>query len=146
MTTELRVLGQEVTIRITEGGALLDTITAIQNFTFEARTRILTEGYLGETANRQDEIFDEVGGSFTVHPESQDILLLQNRIVRRAQTRVANPTIITAAFRMNFPNGDSPRITIPDMKFDPMPVNISARDAYVDMTFTYKASSYLIST
>lgn len=141
---EYRILGKSVQVRVTQGGVILSEISAIKAFTFETRQRIITEGYLGETAQRQDEIFDEVGGSFSVHPEGTDILQLQKTIADRARARTANPTQVSASFRVSFPQGTIARIVIPDMKFDPIPFNVSGRDAYVDMSFTYKATQYLL--
>lgn len=142
---EFRVFGKEVSIRITRSNALLREITAIRSFTFETRQRIITEGYLGETAMRQDEIFDEVGGSFTIVPEGMEVLDLQQLIQQRSSRRIANDEQVSATFRVQFPSGVIARFTVPDMKFDPIPINVSSRDAYVDMTFTYKASSYILS-
>jgi len=145
MAQEFRLFGKEVTIRLVRSGELITSITAIKNFTFEPRQRIITESYLGETANRQDEIFDEVGGSFSVHPESSEILELQRMIVDRATRRVVTDEEVQATFRLQFPNGEAPRITIPDMHFDPIPINVGARDAYVEMSFSYKATGYILS-
>lgn len=144
MAQEQRIFGKEVTIRFTRSGDLVAEITAIKNFVFETRQRIITDQYLGETAARQDEIFDEVGGSFTVHPEGTEVLELQQLIAERSQRRLAVDEEINCTFRADFPNGATPRITIPDMHFDPIPFNVSARDAYVDMSFTYKATGYLL--
>ena len=146
MSQELRLLGKEVTLRVTRSGQLLLEITAIKNFTFETRHRILTDQYLGETAARQDEIFDEVGGSFVVHPEGTEILELQRLIADRSTRRVATDEEINLTGRLQFPNGAAPRITIPDAHFDPIPINVSSRDAYVEMTLTYKATGYILST
>lgn len=142
---EQRLFGKEVSIRLTRNGALLREITAIKNFSFEPRQRIVTEGYLGETANRQDEIFEEVGGSFSVHPEGMEALDLQRLIYDRSSRRIANDEKVSVTFRLQFPSGVIARITIPDMKFDPIPLNAGQRDAYVEMNFTYKATSYLLS-
>jgi hypothetical protein len=144
MANEFRVFGKEVTIRFTRSGNIISEITAIKNFTFETRQRIITDQYLGETASRQDEIFDEVGGSFTVHPEGTDILELQKLIADRSQRRQSVDEEINCTFRIAFPNGASPKITIPDMHFDPIPLNVPNRDAYVEMSFTYKATGYLL--
>ncbi len=144
-SNELRVLGRSVTVRITQDGALLSEITAIKNFTFETRQKILTEGYLGEGANRQDEIFEEVGGSFTVNPETTQILALQKAIMERSQRRQSGDTVINCTFRISFPNGQVARITIPEMQFDPIVLNIDARDSYPGMSFTYKSNRCLIS-
>lgn len=143
--SEFRVMGKSVTVRFTRDKVLLQSVTAIKNFTFETRQRIITEGYLGESAQRQDEIFDEVGGSFGVHPEGTEILSLQQMIADRSRRRIANDEQVSCTFRIQFPNAAIARITIPDMKFDPIPFNVSARDAYVDMAFTFKSDRYLLS-
>lgn len=142
--SELRILGKSVTVRLVRAGVLQKEITAISNFTFETRQRILTEGYLGETAQRQDEIFDEVGGSFAIVPESSQVLDLQRMIADRATKREANPETVTISFRAQFPDGSFARFTVPDAKFDPIPLNVGSRDAYVNITFTYKATKYLL--
>lgn len=141
--SEFRIMGKSVQIRLTRSGTLLKSITATKNFTFEPRQRIVTEGYLGETAQRQDEIFDEVGGSFTIVPEGAEVLDLQQMIVDRATRRIANDEKVSCTFRISFPDGTINRITIPDMKFDPIPFTVGGRDAYVEMSFTFKAATYL---
>jgi hypothetical protein len=141
--SEFRILGKSVQIRLTRSGALLKSITAIKTFTFEPRQRILSEGYLGETAQRQDEIFDEVGGSFVAVPEGTEILDLQEMIKNRSTRRIANDEKVSCTFRISFPDGTINRITIPDMKFDPIPFTVGGRDAYVEMSFSFKATTYL---
>jgi hypothetical protein len=54
--------------------------------------------------------------------------------------------VVTCTFRVQFPDGSAARITIPDMKFDPIPLNVSGRDAYIEMNFSFKATGYLLST
>lgn len=142
--SELRVFGKEVTIRVVRNGNLLTEITAIKSFNFEMRSRIITEQYLGESASRQDEIFDEVGGSFTVHPEGTEILSLQRLIFERSQRRIADDEKVGCTFRVQFPSQQIARISIPDMKFDPIAVNVGSRDAYVEMPFTFKSDRYIL--
>lgn len=146
MATKSRILGQDVQIRLSQGGKPLTTITAIKNFTFETRQRILTEGFLGETAQRQDSLFDEVGGSFSVQPEDPEILTFQKFLVDRAIRRVADEQQVTIAFRISFPNRKVAKIIVPAPEFDPVPFNASGRDAYVEMSFTWKAEGYTLIT
>lgn len=146
MSVKTRLLGRDVQIRLAINGAPLVTLTAISNFTFETRQRILTEGYLGETAMRQDAIFDEVGGTFTIKPEGTEILTFQKAIADKAIARQAGDAQITITFRATFPNGQIAKFVIPEAEFDPIPFNVSGRDAYVDMSFTYKAEKYSLST
>jgi hypothetical protein len=51
-------------------------------------------------------------------------------------------TSINLACRIPFPNGDTVRVIVPDLKFGSMPIAIAGRDAYVSTTFTFQASDY----
>jgi hypothetical protein len=119
------------------------TITAIKSFSLEVSTRILTDQFLGETTIRKDDIYDGVRGAMVIQPEGQDLLILQNAIKERAQRRTAfavSQVNITA--RLQFPNGQTPLLVVTDAKFGPMPLNIGARDAYVDLNLSYEADDY----
>lgn len=142
MALKTRILGRDVQVRIAKGGSPVSTLTAIKNFTFETRQRILTEQYLGETGNRQDSIFDEVGGSFTIHPEDPEAQVLQKAIADKAIARKAGEEQISITFRVTYPNGKIAKVTIPECEFDPIPFNVGSRDAYVEMNFTFKAEKY----
>lgn len=141
MPAKTRLLGQDVQIRISRNG-ILTTLTAIKSFTFETRVRRLAEGYLGETTNRQDEIADEVGGSFTIHIESNDAFVFQKFLFDRAQARTADEDQVSLVFRTTFPSGEVTRITIPNPAFESVPVNVGGRDTYVDQTYTYGSSAF----
>lgn len=145
MAQKSRILGRDVQIRLALGGVPQTTLTAVKNFTFEPRQRILTEGYLGETGNRQDSIFDEVGGSFTIHPESTEALEFQKAIADKAIKREANELQVSIVFRVTFPGGQVAKITIPEAEFEPIPFAASGRDAYVELGFAYKAEKYSLS-
>lgn len=137
---ETRLRGQEASIRIARGNVVEDTVTAIKNFTAQLELAILEEGYLGETTVRKDDIFNGISGSFDVDYESQDVLVLIDAIKQRAQRRPAVPvqsTTINATVRFTFPNGDTPRILVKDMKFGALPINIGARDSYIGSSLSY---------
>lgn len=126
--------------RITRGGRVEDTITAFKDFSFQYEFAQNSEGYLGETTERKDEIFNGISGSFTVHQESQDILFFQQAIKERAQRKVAvNGQRINITARLTFPNGETPRVIIPDVKFGATPNNVPGRADYVNTAFTYAA-------
>ena len=139
---ETRIRGQEVVLRLAQGNAVLSAITAITDFTAQYDLATISEGYLGETTMRQDDIFNGVSGSFTHHPESQESFSFVDFLRRRAQRDAAVATIqVNATGRFTFPNGDTPRLLIPDLKFDAVPIATGSRDSYVAMTFSYKAST-----
>lgn len=144
--TKSRLLGRDVQIRIAQAGVPLATITAIKNFSFEVRVRNLKDGLLGETGQRQDEIFDEVGGSFVIQPEDPEVLTFMKFIADRAITRSFSEGQITINFRCTFPNGSIARVVIPNPAFDSLPFNVSGRDAYVETTVTYSAEAFTLLT
>lgn len=144
--TKSRILGRDTQVRISKGGVPLATITAIKSCTFEVRVRNLKEGLLGEVGQRQDEIFDEVGGQLVIQPEDPEVLTLQKFIADRAIARQFGEEQVTINFRFTFPSGSVGRIVVPNPAFDPIPLNVSGRDAYTDMTLTYSAESYSLFT
>lgn len=147
MAETLRIRGQEVQVRITRGGVLEATITAIKSLSIEVSTRILTDQFLGETAMRHDDIYDGVRGSFVIQPEGQEALILQRAIKERAQRRTAQAASqVNITARLQFPDGRVPLIVVPDCKFGPMPLNVGSRDAYVDQTFSFEADDYSLIT
>lgn len=141
-----RLLGRDVSIRMSQGGVPLATITAIKSFTFELRVRNLKDGLLGETGQRQDEIFDEVGGSFVIQPEDPEVFTFMKFIADRAISRAFDEGQVTINFRCNFPNRGLARIVIPSPAFDTMPFNASARDAYTELSVSYAAESFTLLT
>lgn len=146
MAQKSRILGRDVQVRLARNGAPLTTLTAIKSFSFEVRQKVLTEQYLGEVANRHDSIFEEVGGSFSLHPEDPEALEFQKFLADKAITRSAGDEQVTIIFRITFPSGKVAKITIPECEFEPVPLSFGNRDAYVDMNFTYKASQYTLAT
>ncbi len=142
---ELRLMGKEVSLRLTRSGVFQREITAIKSLVFQFDIDEKEEGYLGETADRQDVNYKRVSGNFVVHHESPDSIDLMKAIADRAQRRIANDEVVTATFRAVFPDGRTRRVTIPDMKFGALGFNVGGRGDYVDTTFPYRAEQATVS-
>ena len=142
MSDELRLLGREVTLRVSQDNTLKRESTAVKSTTVEVGTKLISEKYLGESGARQDEIFEEMRGNAHFHITGAELLQLQNDVYTRSRKRTANPTVISLGFRCEFPDGTIARISVPDVKFEPIPFNATAQDAYVEMTLTWKAERY----
>ena len=143
--SDFRVLGRDVTLRATEGGELLKETTAIKNLTFKINVKLLSEGFLGEAALRHREIFDDVGITWGWEPEGNEVFGLVNDVYERSRTGQANPVQINIGFRIQFPSGTVARITVPDIQFDDIGnLNVSGRDAFIDMTFSGKSNRYIL--
>lgn len=147
MADTLRVRGSEVQIRLTRNGAVERTLTAVKNFTFTAMFELKEEGYLGESNNRYDDQYKGCSGTLTFHPESQDawtlVAFIRDRAARRAPQADHRVAI---AFVANLADGTRPKVNIPDIKFQDIPLNAPSRDAYVESTLSFSADDFTITT
>lgn len=144
MSVKTRLMGRDVQLRIARGGVPLTTITAIKSLTFEVRVQTKKDGFLGESGLRIDSIFDDVGGSFTIEPEDSAGMELQKLVADKAIARRQGDEQVSITFRVTYPNGQVVKVTVPSVEFDAVPFNVSGRDAYAEMTFTYSAEKYIL--
>lgn len=119
------------------------SITDVRSFDFEFQTEIQSEGYLGETTNRKDSIFNGIRGSMELHYENQEIFNLVKSIVDKARRRTPGSKI-NIKTTLNFPNGDRPRVLIPDVEFGPVPFSFGSRTDYGTVRLDYEASEATI--
>lgn len=138
--TELRARGQEVSVRISKGQALISEITAVKDYVLRFETTVIQEGYLGRTSNSHDDIFNGITGSMGITHEGDDVVRLAASVVERAKrTRSPNLDQINSMASIRFPNGDKPRILVPDMKFNAFEINASGRDAFINTPISFAA-------
>lgn len=138
MPTERRLRGQEVSVRITRNGVLESTITAIRDFSVSFDLEVITEGYLGETENRFDDIINGCSGSFSVALEGPELLRFVTFLSERAQRRQDANIAVNITTRLSLPDGRTPRVQIKDVKFDAVPINVGGRNQYVASSFSFK--------
>ena len=143
MANDFRILGRDVTLRMTENGVLLNETTAIKVGNFKPVVTLLSEGFLGEAAKRHREIFDEIDVGFTVEPEGSQIFQMQYQLYLRARTG-QNSVQVNLGFRLAFPSGAIFKISVPDLKFSDIGnVDFASREAFVGMTFAAKSDRYI---
>ena len=142
MSDSLRVRGQETQVRVTLNGQLQRTFTKIENFTNTANISLLEKDYLGNTSVSLDEIFKGSAFEFSMDPEGSDFLKLIDTIIERASRRTAQANVhINIVTTLNFPNGQRPRMTLPDVNFSDIPTTTGGRDQYVNVMFSGKSES-----
>lgn len=138
---ESRIRGQEVTVRLTRGGALEASLTAIKDFTCTFDFQTLEEGYLGETNKRFDFIVNGCSGAFTIDAESPELFTFIAFLTDLGSRRVnPNQQNVNSTTRYQFSDGQVGRLRISRMAFDPASLAAPARDAYVNTSFSYKAA------
>ena len=143
MANDFRILGRDTTLRMTMNGALQSETTAIKVSSFKPVVTLLSEGFLGESAKRHREIFDEIDVGFSVEPEGKQIFQMQQELYLRARTGQSTVQI-NLSFRLAFPSGAIFKISVPDLKFSDIGnVDFSSREAFVGMTFAAKSDRYI---
>src|SRR4051812_4726747 len=116
MAPRQRIKGQEITIAATAGGEVVDSFDAIMNFNEEYQAEIKTQGYLGETSNRKDDVYNGEKFDMEIHLSTQNFFKFR-ALVKQRQTRRRPDLVFNISVQFQFPNGDSPVLTIPDVKF-----------------------------
>ncbi len=137
MTTSARLKGQEISIRVLQDGNLIASIDSIATFNEEIDLEIKSDGFLGESVNRFDEILNGFGGDFEMQCTGTGYLAWQEAIIARAQRRT--PNIKFNVMRTDlYPNGDSAIFTYKDVHWGAMPSSIGARGEFVKVKANFK--------
>ncbi len=136
---EQRLKGQEVSIRVVQGGNVVNTIDSVSAFNEQVALEIKESGYLGETVNRFDEILNGFGGDFEFHVSKSSWQELEFAIIARATRE--QPDLEFNVVRTDFyPNGDTAISTYRDVFWGPIPKNIPARGDYVKPRMEFRCS------
>jgi hypothetical protein len=138
-----RLKGQEISLLIVRDGALEAELTDIQNFNAEFMLEQLAQGYLGEKTERHDEIYKGTKGDFEMHTHSQDWITFLAAIKDRAQ-RVTPDTVFNISAVLAYPNGQTPVVFFPDVKFGAMPLSVGSRDDYKKIKVDFVVDDFQI--
>lgn len=131
--------GQEVRIVCLQDGATVAELNSIASFNENADLAIQQQGYLGETVNRFDDIFNGYGGDFEMHVNRSGWMAWQEAVIARA--RRAAPDIVFNVVRVDiFASGDSQIITYLDVKWGAQPTAIGSRADKVKVKASFGCS------
>lgn len=134
-----RLKGQEVSIRIINAGVVVAEIDTVSSFNDEVALELKEDGFLGETANRFDEILNGYGGDMEIQISKANWVLLQQAIIDRAQRKT--PEVVFNVVRTDlFSNGDSAIFTYSDVKWGPIPTSVASRGDFVKPKLQFKCS------
>jgi hypothetical protein len=125
---------------------VLTEINAVQSFELEFMLDLISEGYLGETTDRKDDIFRGCRGRLTIHMDREGVFDFINAVVRRARTASNEDNLIKFQIlaQLDFPQGQTLNVTLPDVRFGSVPVNVGDRGSYPTMDIEFEASEYNI--
>lgn len=125
-----RLKGQECAIQVIQGGTIVNAFNAMASFNDNQKSAKIEQGYIGETTNRHDDIYNGFDGGFEFHMESADWANFSAAMI--ARQRRFQPELVFNVLRTDFlPNGQQFTRTYLDVKFGPLPTNISDRGSYV---------------
>ena len=136
-----RIKGQEVGLSYTDPDGDVEDLGVTQSFEAELDIQILEEGYLGETANRFDDIYNGTSGKTELHIESAKWFSFTQKVQDRAARRTAAGGKFSATGSFAFPSGQRIRITFEDIFWGPMPISAPARGDYVKVSLSWKCSN-----
>lgn len=137
MSTRLK--GQETEIRmISVTSGLLSSFSDVKSFSITFDREVLDEGYVGQTTNQKDDIFNGVSFDITTHNSSADVVALIQRINEVSKQRLPGERIEIVT-TLRFADGNR-RIILSDAKFGNIPINIGGRGEYVEFGFSGQAS------
>jgi hypothetical protein len=145
MTTQSRLKGQEVSIRVVQDATTVDTLDSISSMNDEVALEIKEDGFLGEPVNRFDEILNGYGGDFEMQLTNANWTRWQQAIIDRATRR--KPSLKFNIVRTDFyASGDSSIFTYKDVKWGSMPTTIGARGDFVKVKASFKCSERSVQT
>jgi hypothetical protein len=116
-------------------------LTDVAKFNATLRFEKLEQRFLGEQTVRTDEIFAGCAGKTTLQLHDQDFGVYILGIQSRA--RRINPTYqFNFVSTFNFPNGEQPVMTFPDVNFGDIPLDIPSAKDYVTMDLDWICSEF----
>ena len=134
-----RIKGQEVEVVVVLNGEPQANLFAIRSFEIEEQLEIQSEGYLGETTNRRDSIYNGVRGRLEAHTETPEWLGFSEALKAKAQRREPG-SVINIKGTLNYPSGEQGRFVIPDAEFGAVPMNFGSRSDYGTLTLEFEAA------
>lgn len=136
-----RIKGQEVRLTVVSPDGTEDAVNqgGIKSLSLEFKMDILSEGYLGETTERKDDIFKGVAGRCEFHLDRQGYFQLIEKIKSRSQRRTADGVRFQIIATLSMPNGERPRVLLDDIFFASPKLDVASRDDYVTGSFDFEA-------
>lgn len=136
-----RIRGQEAEVIFILDGVPQANITAVRSWTLNFQLEILDEGYIGETTNRKDSIYNGVSGTIEIHVESDAIYSLISNVVDKARRRTPGLRV-NLQFIQNLPNGQRQRHIVRDAELGEIPLNFGSRSDYGTVSIPFAGSDF----
>jgi len=136
-----RLKGQEVEVRLIKSGSIEKSLTDVVSFEFNPKLEIKSQGYLGETTDRHDDVYGGCTGKLTLHLERSAAAAFVRNLIERARRRLPSFAVNILA-TVSFPDGETLRVLFPDCKFGAPPTSFGGRSEYVTLTLDFACDDY----
>lgn len=137
-----RVKGQEVSVQLVTNSEVESEITEIMDFNATYEFEEIQQGYLGQKADDVDYIFKIISGKFSAHMHNDSAMDYAQKIKDKAQRKTPD-FVFNIVGVFEFPDGTVRSLTIPDVAFGPIPIEVGSRGDYVKVDFQFKAKDML---
>lgn len=134
-----RIKGQEVEIIMLIDGEPRGNLAFAKSVDFSFLTERKAEGYLGETTQRYDTIFNGVEGKTQHHFDRAEPFNIIRAIINKARRREPG-TQFNLRATLNFAIGRKARIVFRDAEFGALPIAFSSRADYGTFSLDFGCS------
>jgi hypothetical protein len=134
-----RIKGQETELIFIKNGSPIDSLQNCKSLDFTFKTKILEEGYLGETTQQYDSVFDGVEGNAEFHFADSTPFGVAVDLINKARRREAG-TAVNIKTTFSFPSGRRARVVIRNAEFGPIPFSVGGRSEFVSFKLAFSAS------
>jgi len=135
----LRVKGQDISVRVINAGVVVGSIDSIASMNDNVALELKEDGFLGETANRFDEILNGYGGDFEFQVHRGDWNTFVSAITDKAERRT--PDVQFNVVRVDYyPNGDTVTYTYTDVHWGAIPTAVASRGDFVKPRLEFRCT------
>lgn len=138
-SNDLRLRGQEVELRLVVDGTVEANVTLFSSMDETMKLEKKEDGFLGETTNRYDHIFNGYDGKLKCQLNSSDYQLYANKIKAQAQRKTPG-TVFNIVRTDYYANGQTLVKTYLDCKFGPAPTSVGGRGEFVTFELDFSCS------
>lgn len=136
---ELRLRGQEVSVRIIQGGNLLDQIDSVGSLNENTDLEIKQDGFLGEASDRYDQVLHGHGFDLEFQLTSAQWYRFRLAILDKAARRIPD-LVFNVVVAELYANGDNAVTTYPNVSWGAMPKTTPSRADFVKVKVEGKSS------
>lgn len=134
-----RLKGQEVEVSMLIDGEPQEALQFARSLEFRFMTQRKEEGYLGETTQRFDTIFNGVQGKLQFHQDRPVPFNIIRAIISKARRREPG-TQFNIRSTLSYSNGQRARVVFRDCEFGELPISAGSRQDYVGFELDFACS------